>query len=107
MVHSAINKCALAKNKKTKKKQELKYLISKLNAVTPVCNKNKSIKSSDVVFKAVEYINQLHKKIAEKKGVENLLEIQKNARNKAIQQLMSMKNKTQNVSKVISCLFYL
>ena len=111
MVHSSARKCAQAKNIKSKrkrfikKKQELKHLLDKLNAVTPSCNENKNVKSTDVVFKAVEYINQLHKKIAEKKGAENLLEIQKNARNKAIQQLMSIKSKTKDVSQVKYKLF--
>ena len=104
MVHSLAKKCAHAKNIKStkkrfiKKKQELKYLLHKLNRVSQVCNEKTSFKSTDVVFKAVKYINQLHKKIAEKKGLEELQQIQENARNKAIQQLMSIKNKKQNVS---------
>ena len=113
MVYSTIKQVALAKKSKgnknisIKKKEELKHLLSQLNAVTPICNKNNKVKSTDVVFKAVEYINQLHRKIAEKKGLEALQQIQKNARNKAIQQLMSMKNKTKNISQVKMKCFWL
>ena len=106
MVHSSAKKYAHHKNIKStkkrfiKKKQELSYLLSKLNEVTPICKKKNNFKSTDVVFQAVKYINQLHKKIADKKGLKALQQIQKNASNKAIQQLMSMKNKAKNVSQV-------
>ena len=110
MVRSKI-KMKVKSRKKTKmssykKKQELKIILNKLYSVIP-CKSNDRLRSTDVVFKAVQYINQVHKKVAEEKGIEALHRIQQIARKKALKQFMSMKigaKSLPQVSKLFSTL---
>ena len=69
----------------------------KLNQIIPSYGCKNRVESSDVVLKAVKYINQLHKKVATEKGVEAMQQIQENARIQARRQLMTMKNKANEV----------
>ena len=102
MVRSARRRYSL-KSKKTikikslKKKQELNHLFNELNELLPSCSDKNHVKSSNVVLRAVKYIYQLHRKVAEENGVEALHQIQENARIQARRQLMTMKNKANEV----------
>ena len=103
MVRSKI-KMKVKSRKKTKmssykKKQELKTILNKLYSVIP-CKSNDRLRSTDVVFKAVQYINQVHKKVAEEKGIEALHRIQQIARKKAFMQFMSMKIGAKSLPQV-------
>ena len=80
-------------------KQEIKSLLNKLNSVVP-CKTKGRLKSTDVVFKAVQHINRLHKKIAEEKGVEALHHVQKNARIKALKKFKAMNTETRMLPEV-------
>ena len=88
--------------KKTlKKKSEIRSLYNQLNKVLPSFNDQDLVCGTDVVFKAVQYINQLHRRVANERGVEALQQIQNNARKIALQQLMAMKTqKLNDVSKM-------
>ena len=74
-----------------KKKQEIKSLYNKLNAVLPSFDDQDHVCGADVVFKAVQYINLLHRRVTNERGVEALQQIQNNASKIALQQLMAMK----------------
>ena len=88
------------KIKSLKKKQELDHLFNQLNELLPSCSDKNHVQGSDVVLKAAQYINQIHRKVAEQKGAEALQKIQESARTKAHQQLMAMKKKTGNFNEV-------
>ena len=78
--------------KKTlKKKSEIRSLYNQLNAVLPSFDDQDHVCGTDVVFKAVQYINQLHRRVANERGVEALQQIQNNARKIALQQFMAMR----------------
>ena len=74
-------------------------MYNQLNAVLPsfydqdlVCSTDKDLVcGTDVIFKAVQYINQLHRRVANERGVEALQQIQNNARKIALQKLNKMK----------------
>ena len=94
--------------KALKKKSEIRSLYNQLNAVLPSFDDQDHVCGTDVVFKAVQYINQLHRRVANERGVEALQQIQNNARKIAVQQLMAMKTQKFNeVSKSSSFYFYL
>ena len=78
------------------KKQEIRFLYNQLNKVLPSFDDQDLVCGTDVVFKAVQYINQLHRRVANERGVETLEQIQNNARNTALQQLMTMKAQKLN-----------
>ena len=84
--------------KSSKKKSEIRSLYNQLNAVLPSFDNQDLVCGTDVVFKAVQYINQLHRRVANERGVEALQQIQNNARKIALQQLMEMK--AQKLNKV-------
>ena len=84
-------------NRRTsKKKQEIRSLYNQLNAVLPSFDDQDLVCGTDVVFKAVQYINQLHRRVANERGVEALQQIQNNAKKIALQQHMEMKTKSAN-----------
>ena len=93
--------------KSLKKKSEIRSLYNQLNAVLPSFNDQDLVCGTDVVFKAVQYINQLHRRVANERGVEALQQIQNNARKIALQQLMAMKaQKFNEVSKSFKYYLY-
>ena len=75
----------------SKRKQEIKSLYSQLNKVLPSFDNQNHVCGTDVVLKAVQYINQLHRRVANERGVEVLQQIQNNARKIALQQHIAMK----------------
>ena len=77
-----------------KKKQEIRCLYNQLNKVLPSFDDQDLICGTDVVFKAVQHINQLHRRVANERGVEALQQIQNKAREIAFQQFMAMKAKS-------------
>ena len=101
MVQSASNRRASISKitkRRVKNKQEMRGLYSELKAVLPSCGDQ--VCGTDVVIKAVQYINQLHRRVAVEKGVKTLQQIQKNARKLALQQFVAMKAQTIEVSKM-------
>merc|ERR1712183_1014649 len=70
------------------KKDELKTLFTELGAMVPSCKDTPSSSGLNVVLKSVDYINQLHRQVAAERGIAALQEIQNNARQVALQQMM-------------------
>merc|ERR1712096_210845 len=102
MVHSAKKihvKTAKTMNsrkiKKVKRNEELRSLYDELSTVLPSFGDQGRVCGTDVVLKAVQYIDQLHRRVADQRGVQALQKIQQNARNIALQQLMAMKASQQ------------
>ena len=86
-----IIKVLKTKRKTLKKKQEIKSLYNQLNKVLPSFDNQNHVCGTDVVLKAVQYINQLHRRVANERGVEVLKQIQNNARKIALRQHFAMK----------------
>ena len=106
MVQSASNKCASINKitkRRVKNKQEMRNLYSELNAVLPSCGDQ--VCGTDVVLKAVRYINQLHRRVAAERGVKALQQIQNNARKIALQQLVATKAQTMEKTVEVSEMF--
>merc|ERR1712183_141681 len=110
MVHSA-NKIHVKtaktmkriKIKKVKRNEELRNLYDELSTVLPSFGAQGRVCGTDVVLKAVQYIDQLHRRVADERGVQALQNIQQNAKNIALQQLLAMKAQTsQQFNKIDS-----
>ena len=102
MVHSANKihvKTAKTMNsrkiKKVKRNEELRSLYDEMSTVLPSFGDQGRVCGTDVVLKAVQYIDQLHRRVADERGAGALQKIQQNARNIALQQLMAMKASQQ------------
>ena len=114
MVHSARNRhVSLAKRqqiskitkRRMKNKQEIRNLYNELNAVLPSCRDHHVCGTDQIVLKAVQYINQLHRRVAAEMGVKALLKIQTNAKRIAFQQLMAMKAQTMETNNEVNKMF--
>merc|ERR1712096_199109 len=82
-----------------KRKQEIRNLYKQLNKVLP-CFEDR-VCGAEVVLKAVQYIDQLHRRVAAERGVKTLQKIQNNARKIALQQLMVMNAQTIEINNEI------
>ena len=80
-----------AKKRTSKSKQEIRSLYNQLNAVLPSFDDQDLVCGTDVVFKAVQYINQLHRRVANERGVKALQQIQNKARSIALRQFIAMR----------------
>ena len=106
-VGAKVSKTSATKSRKVShrrlRKQELKILYNQLNKAVPSVNDHDHVCGTDVVLKAVQYINQLHRRVANERGVEALKQIQNNARKIALQHYMAMKVDKNAVSIFYSC----
>ena len=106
MVQSASNRRASISKitkRRVKNKQEMRNLYNELNAVLPSCGDQ--VCGTDVVLKAVQYINQLHRRVAAERGVKALQQIQNDARKIALQQLVAMNAQTMEKTVEVTNIF--
>merc|ERR1719427_2226468 len=82
-----------------KRKQEIRNLYKQLNNVLP-CFEDR-VCGAEVVLKAVQYIDQMHRRVAAERGFKALQQIQNNAKKIALKQLMMIKAE-QNFNKIQS-----
>ena len=96
----SVVKSQKAKKRTSENKQEMKSLYNQLSKVLHSVDDQGHVCGIDVVLKAVQYINQLHRRVANERGVEALQQIQNNAKKIALQHLMEMNaQKLNEVSK--------